>query len=36
MQINILGYGLMAKQIASLLYLGGFHINIWNLKKRYL
>tara|TARA_A100001011_G_scaffold302042_1_gene315650 strand:+ start:323 stop:1114 length:792 start_codon:yes stop_codon:yes gene_type:complete len=32
MQINILGYGVMAKQIASLLYLGGFDINIWHYK----
>lgn len=32
MQVNILGYGLMAKQIASLLYLGGFHINLWHYK----
>lgn len=32
MQINILGYGLMGKQIAALLYLGGFNVNIWNHK----
>lgn len=30
MQINILGYGLMGKQISALLCLGGFNINIWN------
>ncbi len=30
MNINILGYGLMGKQIASLFYLGGFDIHIWN------
>ncbi len=28
--INILGYGVMGKQIASLFYLGGFEVNIWN------
>lgn len=28
--INILGYGLMGKQIASFFYLGGFAVNIWN------
>lgn len=33
MHINILGYGLMAKQIAALLYLGGFKISIWNRSK---
>lgn len=33
MQINILGYGLMAKQIAALFYLGGYKISIWNHKK---
>lgn len=33
MQVNILGYGLMAKQIAALLYLGGFKISIWNRSK---
>ncbi len=32
MTINILGYGLMGKQIAALLYLGGFNIHIWNHK----
>lgn len=30
MQVNILGYGLMGKQIAALLYIGGFDVNIWN------
>ena len=33
MQINILGYGLMAKQIAALFYLGGYKVSIWNHKK---
>lgn len=32
MKVNILGYGLMGKQIAALLYLGGFDICIWNYK----
>ena len=32
MDINILGYGLMAKQIAAVLYLGGHNIFIWNHK----
>lgn len=30
MAINILGYGVMSKQIAALLFLGGFNVNIWN------
>lgn len=30
MKINILGYGIMGKQIAALLHLGGFNIDIWN------
>lgn len=33
MKINILGYGLMAKQIAALLGLGGYKVYIWNHKK---
>jgi len=28
--INILGYGVMGRQIAALFYLGGFEVNIWN------
>jgi len=32
MNINILGFGLMAKQIAALLYLLGHNITIWNHK----
>lgn len=30
MHLNILGYGLMAKQIAALFYLGGHTVSIWN------
>lgn len=30
MEINVLGYGLMAKQIAALFYLGGYNVAIWN------
>lgn len=33
MTINVLGYGIMGKQIASLLYLGGFDVCIWNYKE---
>lgn len=33
MHINILGYGLMAKQIAALFYIGGYKVSIWNHKK---
>lgn len=33
MQINVLGYGLMAKQIAALLSLGGYKVYVWNHKK---
>lgn len=33
MIINILGYGLMGKQIAALFYLGGFEVNIWNYRE---
>lgn len=29
-RINILGYGIMGKQIAALFYLGGFEVNIWS------
>ena len=29
-QVNVLGYGLMGKQIAALFYLGGFNVTIWN------
>jgi 3-hydroxyacyl-CoA dehydrogenase len=29
-EINVLGYGLMAKQIAALFYLGGFDVILWN------
>lgn len=28
--VNVLGYGVMGKQIIALLYLGGFEVNIWN------
>lgn len=30
MNVNILGFGVMARQIACLFYLGGFDVNIWN------
>ena len=30
MKVNVLGYGLMAKQIAALFYLGGHNVTIWN------
>lgn len=30
MEINILGYGQMAKQIAALFFLGGYNVTIWN------
>lgn len=33
MKINILGYGLMARQIAALLSLGGYNLYLWNYKK---
>jgi 3-hydroxybutyryl-CoA dehydrogenase len=29
-EINVLGYGLMAKQIAALFYLGGYDVFVWN------
>lgn len=28
--INVLGYGLMGKQIVSLFYLLGYHVNVWS------
>ena len=30
MKVNVLGFGLMARQISALLYLGGFDVSIWN------
>ena len=33
MHINILGYGLMAKQIAALFHIGGHSVSIWNHQK---
>ena len=30
MKVNILGFGIMAKQIASLFYLAGYDVSIWN------
>jgi 3-hydroxyacyl-CoA dehydrogenase len=30
MTVNVLGYGVMARQIAALFYLGGFNVVIWN------
>lgn len=30
MEINILGSGVMGKQIAALFYLGGFQVNVWD------
>ena len=33
MIINILGNGLMGKQISALMYLGGFEVHIWNHKE---
>ncbi len=33
MNINVLGYGIMGKQIAAFLYLGGFNVYIWNHKE---
>ena len=30
MKVNILGYGVMGRQIASLFYIGGFDVVIWN------
>ena len=33
MQINILGYGLMAKQIGALFYISGYTVNIWHYRE---
>jgi 3-hydroxyacyl-CoA dehydrogenase len=33
MKVNVLGFGLMAKQISALLSLGGFRVFIWNHQK---
>jgi len=33
MKVNVLGFGLMAKQISALLSLGGFSVFIWNHQK---